>query len=337
MSKSPTLVIMAAGLGSRYKGDKQADAMTPQGDFIMDFSLYDAMLAGFEDAVIIIRKDLEDAIRGHLEEGAMKRMNIKFAFQDVKDTLGIDIHKKITEVAKKYNLDEKAMIAELENRARPWGTSHAVLAARELIDGPFAVLNADDFYGGAAFQHIYDFLTSDNTAGGDSGEASDPKMHFAMVGYELKKTLSETGSVSRGVCVVDDRGYLEEITERTSIMRQADGEIAFSEDGEKTWTPLPEDSAVSMNFWGFPQSMVDALADGFPEALENILATNIEKGEYYLPKAVDRLLKEGKADVKVLRSGDQWYGVTNKEDKNSVQDAIQSLKDKGLYPEYLWL
>lgn len=321
MSSNPTLIIMAAGMGSRYGGLKQIDPITDQGEIILDFSLYDAMLAGFQDVIFIIKKENEEDFRSLIDGGAGKRLNIQYAYQDIKDLPGIrkeDIHK----------VDE----AIDAGRQKPWGTGHAVLSARDLVRGPFAVINADDFYGAAAFQHMYDFLEGLNDQSPDS---SGDKYHFAMVGYQLEKTLSETGHVARGVCTLSPEGFLEDIVERTQIERR-DGEgICFTED-EKTWIPLPGDTTVSMNFWGFSRSMMDHLRRDFPEALSDILAGNPLKGEYYLPGAVDKLLKAGQADVKVLASSDQWYGVTYKEDKEGVMNALRSMKDKGLYPEKLW-
>lgn len=334
MAVKPTLIVMAAGMGSRYGGLKQIDPITEQGEIILDFSLYDAMMAGFEDVVFIIKKENEADFRAMIDERAGKRLNIKYAFQDIRDVPGAGdmvnglINKTIE-----------------DGRTKPWGTGHAVLSARNLIRGPFAVINADDFYGAAAFQHMYDFLnglaeegeaTHNVTTSIDLRKEETPKQHFAMVGYRLDKTLSETGHVARGVCSVGENSMLIDITERTKIQRQPGGEIAFTEDDGETWTELPGDTPVSMNFWGFSKYMMDALENHFPEILARILSTDPLKGEYYLPGAVDNLLRSGRADVKVLRSSDQWYGVTYKEDKPGVMDAIRSMKDKGLYPEKLW-
>ena len=319
MATKPSLIIMAAGMGSRYGGLKQIDPVTEQGEIILDFSMYDAMLAGFEDIIFIIKKENEADFRALIDEGAGKRLNVQYAFQDITDTPGI----KSEDIPKVKKAIE-------EGRQKPWGTAHAVLSARDLIHGPFAVINADDFYGSAAYQHMYEFLSK-------SSEGLDDDIHhFSMVGYRLDKTLSETGHVARGVCQVSKEGMLEDIVERTIIQRQASGEIAYTEDEGVTWTSLPDDTPVSMNFWGFSKKMMDEIRKGFPTALADILNDNPLKGEYYLPGAVDKLLKEGKADVKVLQSSDQWYGVTYKEDKEGVMSAIRSMKDKTLYPEKLW-
>lgn len=328
MSSKPTLIIMAAGLGSRFGGNKQITSMTDSGEIIMDFSLYDAHKAGVEDVVIIIKKDIEEELREHLEKGAARHMNIHFVYQDKEDTLGIDLHKLITKIAM-GNKDLEAEIEEsVEKREKPWGTGHAVLAARDLIDGPFMVINADDYYGSTAFLHMYDFLMEERT--------DTDKPHFAMAGYKLSQTLSESGHVSRGVCTVTEDSMLSSISERTMIARQPSGEIAFSEDEGKSWTALPEDAIVSMNFWGFTKDMMDALRSEFPAALEGILTNNPKKGEFYLPIAVGDLLDAGKIDVKVLVSSDKWYGVTNAEDKDLVHGALQSMIDKGDYHDPFW-
>ncbi len=347
MSKKPTLIVMAAGMGSRYGGLKQIDPITKEGEIILDFSLYDAMLAGFESVIFIIKKENEEDFRNLIDGRAGKHMEVKYAFQDIKDVPGAD-DELMAQVEKAID----------QGRAKPWGTGHAVLSARNLVEGPFAVINADDFYGAAAFQHMYDFLDSldkgkdstdkifnegasesadEITAFNEGASANCDKQHFAMVGYRLDKTLSETGHVARGVCELDDNSMLQNITERTKILRQPSGEIAFTEDDGETWTALPDDTPVSMNFWGFGRQMMNELETGFPNHLAGILSEDPLKGEYYLPSAVDSLLRAGKADVEVLRSSDQWYGVTYKEDKEGVMDAIRSMKDKGLYPEKLWV
>lgn len=302
----PVLVIMAAGMGSRYGGLKQIDPISSQGEIILDFSLYDAYMAGFEKAIFIIKRENEEDFRALLDERAGKHMEIAYAFQE------------LTDLPEGYEVPE--------GRVKPWGTCHAVLSARDLIDGPFAVINADDYYGPGAFQTIYAYLTE---------VADDDKYRYCMVGYQLPNTLTENGHVARGVCSVDEAGHLADIVERTKIMRR-DGEIQFTEDDEKTWEPLPEDTTVSMNFWGFTRSFVDEMEARFPAFLDKAMVENPMKGEYFLPGVVDQLIKEDKATVRVLTSADKWYGVTYKEDKQGVVDALQSMKDKGLYPEKLW-
>ena len=302
----PVLVIMAAGMGSRYGGLKQIDPVSDQGEIILDFSLYDAMMAGFEEAIFIIKKENEADFRALIDERAGKHMKVKYAFQELSD------------LPEGYRAPE--------GRVKPWGTCHAVLSARKLIDGPFAVINADDYYGPGAFQSIYDYLE----------KASDDELYrYCMVGYEVQNTLTENGHVARGVCSVGTDETLQDIVERTKIMRREEG-IAFTEDDGTTWTPLSEGTVVSMNFWGFTRSFVSEMEARFPAFLDKALAENPLKGEYFLPGVVDQLIKEHKASVKVLKSRDKWYGVTYKEDKPGVVDALQAMKDKGIYPEKLW-
>ena len=298
----PVLVIMAAGMGSRYGGLKQIDPISDRGEIILDFSLYDAMMAGFEKIIFIIKKENEEDFRRLIDQRAGKYMKVEYAFQE------------LTDIPQGYQVPAE--------RVKPWGTCHAVLSARKLIDGPFAVINADDYYGPGAFQIIYDYLDQ---------AKDDGKYRYCMVGYNLEKTLTENGHVARGVC----NGQLLDIVERTKIMYR-DGGIAFTEDDGVTWQALEEGTTVSMNFWGFTESFVREMEERFPAFLDKALVENPLKGEYFLPGVVDQLIKEDKATVKVLHSHDKWYGVTYKEDKQSVVDALQSMKDKGLYPEKLW-
>ena len=304
--KEPILVIMAAGMGSRFGGLKQIEPVSDKGEIILDFSLYDAYLAGFRKAIFVIKKENEEDFRKLIDNSAGKYIDAEYAFQE------------LTDLPEGYSVPE--------GREKPWGTAHAVLAARRLAEGPIAVINADDYYGLGAFQTIYDFLETAR-----DGE----KYSYSMVGYDIENTLTENGFVSRGVCEVTDDGKLSAITERTKIQWK-DGEIVYTEDDGKTWEKLPRGTTVSMNFWGFTPSMMREMEEGFPAALDKILAENPMKGEYFLPGVVDRLLREGKAEVKVLKSRDHWYGVTYKEDKESVVSALQSMKDKGEYPDKLW-
>ncbi len=309
--REPVLVIMAAGMGSRFGGLKQIEPVGSGGEIILDFSLYDAMMAGFKKAVFIIKRENEADFRALIDERAGKYMEIEYAFQD------------ITDIPAGYEVPE--------GRVKPWGTGHAVMAARHAVDGPFVVINADDYYGPGAFQSIYEFLEN-------AEDDADGKYHYAMVGYQVENTMTENGHVSRGVCQTSADGKLAEITERTKIQWQ-DGNIVF-EDAESAdgsgWTQLAPGTTVSMNFWGFTPSMLREMEARFPAFLDQALAENPMKGEYFLPGVVDQLIQEGKADVRVLKSLDRWYGVTYKEDKESVVDAIQSMKDKGEYPEKLW-
>lgn len=319
MIEKPALLVMAAGMGSRYGGLKQIDPITEQGEIILDFSLYDAMLAGFEDVVFVIKKENEEAFRALMDERAGTRLNIHYAFQDLADIpAGFEIPAR---------------------REKPWGTGHAVLSARNIIGGPFAVINADDYYGSTAFQQMYDFLASSASSANDSSDVSSAASTdiYSMVAFKLSNTLSESGHVARGVCTVSEDGKLLDICERTMIKRIDDEAIGFSEDGGETWTFLSGDTPVSMNFWGFTGNFMAELENGFPEFLKSVPeSADPLKAEYFLPGAVDRLLKEGKAEVKVLRSSDKWYGVTYKDDKESVVSAIRQMKDAGLYPEILW-
>ena len=304
MEGKPTLVIMAAGMGSRYGGLKQIDPIDPQGHIIMDYSLYDAYRAGFGKVIFVIKEENEQIFREQIGKRVRGRMETAYAFQRLED------------------IPEGFQIPE--GRVKPWGTAHAVLAARDMIDGPFCVINADDFYGNGAFALISDFLTH---------HADDEtKHHYAMVGYVLENTVTENGHVARGVCSLDQDGLLCGITERTRIIRTDQG-TAFSEDEGRTWEELDPASIVSMNMWGFSRSFVTELAKRFPAFLDEGLRTNPLKCEYFLPYVVDEMLKEESADVKVLRTGDKWYGMTYREDKQTVADAVAMMKKQGLYPE----
>ncbi len=303
----PILVIMAAGMGSRYGGLKQIDPVDDQGDKIIDFSLYDARRAGFEKAVFIIKKENEAIFRECIGDRVSAFMEVEYAFQE------------LTDIPEGFRVPE--------GRVKPFGTAHAVYAARNAVKGaPFAVINADDYYGVEAFAKLYDFL---NTHG------DDEKYRYAMVGYRLGNTLTENGSVSRGCCTTDSQGYLTDIVERTKIVKTEDG-AAYSEDGGENYLPISADTIVSMNFWGFTPSILKELEGALKEFFEEKLPANPEKAECYLPMEVDRLLKEGKATVRVLDSKDKWFGVTYKEDKPYVEASIRALKDQGVYPEILW-
>ncbi|MBR1993563.1 MAG: nucleotidyltransferase [Firmicutes bacterium] len=302
----PTLVIMAAGMGSRYGGSKQVDKMTDAGEIILDFSLYDAMLAGFNKVVFIIREEHRDVFRELVDERAGRFLDVEYAYQ------------KLEDIPEGYEIPE--------GREKPWGTSHAVMAARHLIDGPFVVINADDYYGPGAFSSLYEYLLKN-----EDGD----KYEFCMAGYKLENTVTENGHVARGVCELDENGYLVGVTERTKIEMKEEG-IAFTEDDGESWTVLPEGTVVSMNFWGFSAAMMKELEAGLPAFLDKALTENPLKGEYLLPFTVDSLIKNGKARVKVLTSPDKWCGVTYKEDKEDVKNTLEAMKDKGLYPEKLW-
>ena len=257
-------------------------------------------------AVFVIKEEHRDLFRELVDDRAGRFMKIEYAYQKLDD------------------IPEGVKIPE--GREKPWGTGHAVLACRHLIKGPFAVINADDYYGPGGFAAVYDYL-----AGHEDGDMYD----YCMVGYQLKNTVTENGHVARGICEADEKGHLRKVTERTKIMRR-DGAIAYTEDDGESWTELDENTIVSMNFWGFSHSMMKELENGLPEFFEKEVPKNPLKSEYYLPAAADRLIQEGKARVKILTSRDRWYGVTYKEDREDVKNALESMKDKGMYPEKLW-
>lgn len=303
--KKPILVIMAAGMGSRYGGLKQIDPVDDQGNKIIDFSIYDALQAGFDKIIFIIKKEHEADFRAVISDRIGSRAEILYAYQEM-DT-----------IPEGYSVPE--------GRVKPWGTAHAVLSAADLIDAPFAVINADDFYGRTAFKLIYDYLMT---------HTDGDKYHYAMVGYSLEKTLTEYGSVSRGVCETDANSYLTDIVERTTIMKTENG-VVYTEDKEH-YLPIAADSTVSMNMWGFTESFLKETKNRFATFFEKSVPANPLKSEFFLPFVVDELLKENKAEVKVLKSEDQWFGVTYQEDKPFVQSSIRKLKDAGVYPEVLW-
>lgn len=305
--KKPILVVMAAGMGSRYGGLKQMDPVGNYGQVIMDYSLFDARRAGFQTVVFVIKREIEQDFKRLIGNRVSKVMEVRYAFQELTDLpLGYEVPK---------------------DRTKPWGTSHAILAARNCIDAPFAVVNADDYYGPEAFQQIYAYLMNhpDN----------DDVYEYAMVGYLLKNTVTENGYVSRGVCESNDQGYLESVTERTHIEKYGDG-ARYTEDDGATWTSLSGDTVVSMNLWGFTPSFLTEVEQRFSTFLEKALAENPLKGEYFLPSVVSELIAEQKARVKVLHSHDKWYGVTYKEDKPVVVEAISKMTREGRYPDQLW-
>lgn len=304
--KKPVLVIMAAGMGSRYGGLKQIDPVDEQGHIIMDFSIYDAVKAGFEKVIFIIKKENEQDFKEKIGDRLEQRIQVEYVYQDMQ------------------NLPEGFSVPE--GRVKPWGTAHAVLSCLSVVDGPFAVVNADDYYGQQAFQMIYDFLASHDDT---------DRYQYTMVGYMLENTLTENGHVARGVCETDENGKLTKITERVRIEKRPEGP-AYTEDDGETWVSLPGDTVVSMNMWGFTESMLPEIRDRFAAFLKGNLAKNPLKCEYFLPFVVDELIREDKAEVTVLKSRDRWYGVTYREDKPVVVKAIQDLKDKGLYPQGLW-
>ena len=309
MARKPILVVMAAGMGSRYGGLKQIDPVGSQGEAILDYSIYDAHEAGFETVVIIIkeaiRKDFMETVGRRLEKAPVE---IRYAFQEQDKML------------------PEGMTVPAERGSKPWGTSHAVLCAKDEIgDAPFAVINSDDYYGKSAFKTIYDALC----------QAQDTDRYdFCMVGYYLKNTVSDNGSVARGVCTVDENGNLSSIVERLKIEKY-DGGIHFTEDGE-TWTDLDPNTLVSMNMFGFTAGFLGELEARFPRLLANEMPQNPAKKEFLLPVSVSELLESGKASIKVLSSADRWFGVTYAADKPYVVAALKAMTDEGKYPDGLW-
>lgn len=302
MTHEPTLVIMAAGMGSRFGGLKQMTPVDEEGHFIIDFSLYDAYQAGFRRVAFIIKREIEQTFRETIGARMEKWFHVDYVYQELD------------------RLPEGFAVPE--GRKKPWGTAHAVACCRGVVEGPFAVINSDDFYGRGAYEAIYRFLTENKAP-----------HHYAMLGYQLRNTVTEFGSVARGVCHVQD-GMLLDITERTKIFKRGQ-DAAYTEDGE-TFVPLSGDSLVSMNFWGFTPEILDEIWDAFPAFLAENLPVNPEKCEFYLPTFVGSRLAEGKVRVRVLPCMETWHGVTYKEDLDSVKSAIGQLKREGKYPARLW-
>lgn len=301
IGNKPALVILAAGMGSRYGGLKQMDVFTPEGDTIIDFSIYDALQAGFGKFVFIIRKSFEKDFRALFDKKLKGKAEVVYVFQE------------LDSVPEHYiNPD----------RTKPWGTGHALLMAENAISENFAVINADDFYGAEAFKVMATFLN----------EKSKDSYHFSMMGYALKNTLSDNGYVSRGECAVDKKGYLKTVTERTHIERIKGGLVCKEDD--EAFVLIDENTTVSMNFWGFTPKYFEFGESLFITFLEE--NKNQLKAEFYIPTLVSEILKSDKASVQVLKSDAQWFGVTYQEDKAMVQSAIVALKENGAYPKQLW-
>jgi NDP-sugar pyrophosphorylase family protein len=300
----PVLVVMAAGLGSRYGGLKQIEPVGPNGEIIIDYCVYDAVTAGFKKVVFIIKEEMEGTFRERTGETIEKLVDTGYVFQKLEDIPeGIDIP---------------------DDRKKPWGTGHAVLSCRDAVDTPFAVINADDFYGRTSFELLYDYLIN--------AKDKDGVYDFCMAGFTLENTLTEFGHVARGVCTVDSDGYLLQVNERTMIKRFGD-ETRYSPDGEE-WVLIPQGSMVSMNVWGFTPGIFKELKARFNDFLLSD-TTNLLKDEFFLPSAVDSLIRENKARVRVLKSNEKWHGVTYKEDKANIKKAIAGLIEQGKYPENL--
>lgn len=301
MSQKPVLVIMAAGMGSRYGGLKQIDPVDPYGNIIIDFSIFDAREAGFEKVIFIIKKAIEEDFKIHIGNRISKYMDVAYVYQE------------LDKIPDGYQVPE--------GRVKPWGTGHAVLCCSALIDGPFAVINADDYYGKQAFKEAYDYLTKESV-----------KDEICMVGFVLKNTLSDNGTVTRGVCKVNESNMLVEINETHDIEKTEDGAVVKCESGDKK---IDVDSPVSMNMWGLRPDFFTILENGFVEFLENMDATDL-KSEYLLPTIIGGFLEEKKLSVRVLQSKDKWFGVTYKEDKVDVVNAINNLIETGVYPNKLF-
>ncbi len=305
MTNKTTLVIMAAGMGSRYGGLKQIDPVGPNGEIIMEYSIYDAIKAGFSKVVFIIKKEIEDTFREVIGRKIEGLIDVEYVYQSIEN------------VPAGYTVPE--------GRVKPWGTGHAVLSAKAVVNTPFAVINADDFYGANTYRLLNNYLSN-------SADSQD-KYNYCMVGFILENTLTENGHVARGVCSVDNTGNLIDIHERTKIMKFNE-ETKYTED-DKNWIVIPKGNIVSMNTWGFNPSLFNELDALFPVFLENN-KNNIQKAEFFLPTIVDNLIKAGKADVKVLSTTDKWYGVTYQEDKPVVKKSIGDMVAAGKYPESLW-
>ena len=293
-------------MGSRFGGLKQITPVDGAGNKLIDYSLYDAWRAGFRKVVFIIKRQIEEDFKAAVGRRMEAYFDVRYVYQEL-DRL-------------------PSGFTVPEGRVKPWGTAHAIACAKEAIDGPFAVLNADDYYGPEAFQEIYNYLSTHQ-----DGEVYE----YAMVGYLLKNTVTENGTVARGVCTVDGEHILRDIVERTAIEKDGD-DARFTEDGGGSWTALPGNTTVSMNMWGFTRSFLDEALARFPAFLDKALAENPLKGEYFLPSVVEQLIGGGKARVRVLLSQDKWYGVTYREDKPTVVAAIAEKTKAGLYPDRLW-
>lgn len=300
----PILVLMAAGMGSRYGGNKQLDEVTDQGDIIMDFSLYDAYQAGFRRVAFVIKRDFEEVFKSHIEAGAGKLFETHYVYQQLDDLpSGFEVP---------------------EGRVKPWGTGHAVLAARSVIDAPFAVINADDFYGREAFRLVYDYLSR-----------NADREHNCMIGFRIENTLSENGTVSRGICR-SENGVLTDIEEHFEVGRDSELGVITGLNGADLKVAIKDGTPVSMNLWGFGREFMDVMARDFIPALERILAENPIKGEFYLPTPIRNQIESGESSFAVLTTDDKWFGVTYKEDKPEVVARLKEMKDNGTYPERLW-
>ena len=302
----PALIIMAAGMGSRFGGLKQVTPLGPSGELIIDYSIHDAMAAGFERIVFVIKHEIEDVFKEFIGNRIEKIIQTDYVFQE------------LNELPEGYSIPD--------GRVKPYGTAHAVWCCRNVVKGPFMVINSDDYYGKDCFKLIYDFITKPTT---------DNVKHLAMAGYILENTLTENGTVSRGVCEIDENYKIVDLVERTKIAIRDDKPM-FTEDDGETWTELDRKSYVSMNCWGYPAGMFDLFDRELRVFLDSTIKENPLKGEFYLPKMADKITKEGIADITVLPVSDKWFGVTYAEDKPKVMAALKDLADKGVYAQRLW-
>ncbi|MDR1531143.1 MAG: nucleotidyltransferase [Clostridiales bacterium] len=328
----PTLVVLAAGIGSRYGGMKQAEPVGVNGELLLDYSIFDSVRAGFGKTVFVIKREHEELFRRIAGDKLARYIEVAYAFQELDDL--------------------PPGFSAPPGRTKPWGTSHALLSCRHIVDTPFAVINTDDFYGRGTFEALSGFLRDTPAKAAVSSGPDDrpPVYNFAMVGFALKNTLTEHGTVSRGVCQVDSEDYLIGITERTRIEKRDGGAAYMDEDEQRPeapvppevpvpplvrqWTPIPGDTIVSMNAWGFTPEIFAEAEYGFKEFLRQNI--NDEKAEYYLPTLVDQLISAEKARVKVLRSNERWFGITYKADKERVTSAIKEMTEQNKYPLKLW-
>ena len=301
--KDPILVVLAAGMGSRYGGLKQIDRIGPNGEIILELSAFDAIRAGFKKIVFIIKHEIENDFKEAIGNKLSQYCEVEYVFQD------------ITKLPEGLNVPE--------GRVKPWGTAHAIMCCKEVVDAPFAVINADDYYGVSAFKTLYEFLTT-----------STDENEYAMVGYRLGNTVSEHGSVARGVCSYEN-GKLTNVRELTKIEVHGD-KIEHTMDGGESWEELPADSLVSMNMWGFKANVIERFESRFVEFFNEETPTNPLKAEYFIPMEIGRMLRNNEIEVKMLSSNDKWYGVTYQEDKPMVKAGIAKLMEDGVYPKPLW-
>ncbi|MBR4112499.1 MAG: nucleotidyltransferase [Ruminiclostridium sp.] len=307
MEKEITLVIMAAGIGSRFgQKIKQLEPVGPNGELIIDYSVYDAVRAGFNHIVFVIRKDIEQLVREKIGDRLSKHVRISYAFQEKTD---IPVRKELGEIRKK-----------------PWGTGQAVLSAKDIVKGPFAVINADDFYGAEAYRIIYDYLNSADNSGKAVPE-------YAMCGFKIKNTLSDNGTVTRGICTVEN-GLLKGLEETKEIRRQENGVITGVYNGETK--EITDEAAASMNMWCFTGGYMDTLSEQFVQFLSKVDESNVDSGEFLVPIAVDELLAAEKCSVRVLPTDSKWFGMTYAEDVEAVKASLREYVDKGVYAEKLW-